>query len=144
MKNIYIVFFALYCSFSSVAQVDRSMPPEADEPVKLNVGTLIPIELENGLRVYLAPVKEYPIFSISVNIELPGYDKETRLAEKKILNKAYSSRLSEKYPNGEIDSITSYYGAISNANMFGGTIKGMKEDIDPLLEVFEMKYLNKI
>ena len=136
MKNIYILIFAICCSFSSLAQVDRSMPPEADEPVKLNVGKLIPIELENGLRVYLAPVKEYPKFTISVNIELPGYDEETRLAEKKILNKAYSSRLSEKYPNGEIDSITSYYGAMSNANMFGGTIKGMKEDIDPLLDVY--------
>lgn len=136
MKNIYIVLFALYCSFSSMAQVDRTTPPEADEPVKLNVGKLIPIELENGLRVYLAPVKEYPKFTISVNIALPGYDEETRLAEKKILSRAYSKKLSEKYPNGEIDSITNYYGAMNNATMYGGTIKGMKQDIHSLLDMY--------
>jgi zinc protease len=136
MKSIYILIFAICCSFSSLAQVDRSMPPEADKPAKLNVGKLIPIELENGLRVYLAPVKEYPKFTISVNIELPGYDEETRLGEKKILNQAYSSRLSEKYPKGEIDSISSYNGAMLNANMYGGTIKGMKQDVDELLDVY--------
>lgn len=152
MKNIYILIFAICCSFSTIAQVDRSMPPKADEPVKLNVGKLIPIQLENGLRIYLSPVKEYPKFTISVNIELPGYNEETRLAEKKILSLAYSNKLSEKYPNGEIDSITKYNGAMLNATMYGGTIKGMKQDVDLLLDVYvdallhpviTEKYINK-
>ncbi|WP_373942374.1 hypothetical protein OEG92_03460 [Polaribacter sejongensis] len=104
--------------------------------VKLNVGKLIPIQLDNGLRIYLAPVKEYPKFTISVNIELPGYDEEERLAEKKILNSAYSNKLSEKYPKGEIDSISNYYGALLNASMYGGTIKGMKQDVNLLLDVY--------
>ncbi|WP_165732362.1 pitrilysin family protein [Polaribacter sp. 20A6] len=136
MKNIYILIFAICFSFKAIAQVDRSMPPEADEPVKLNVGKLIPIQLDNGLRIYLAPVKEYPKFTISVNIELPGYDEEERLAEKKILNSAYSNKLSEKYPKGEIDSISNYYGALLNASMYGGTIKGMKQDVNLLLDVY--------
>ncbi|WP_343329291.1 M16 family metallopeptidase [Polaribacter staleyi] len=144
MKSIYILIFAICCSFPSLAQVDRSMPPEADKPVKLNVGILIPIELENGLRIYLAPVKEYPKFTISVNIELPGYDEETRLAEKKVLSTAYSKKLSEKYPNGEIDSIANYYGAMSNTTMYGGTIKGMKQDINQLLDVYVDALLHPI
>ena len=144
MKNIYILIFSICCSFKTFAQVDRSMPPEADEPVKLNVGKLIPIKLENGLRIYLAPVKEYPKFTISVNIELPGYDKETRLAEKKILNSAYFEKLSAKYPNGEIDSITKYYGAMLNASMNGGTIKGMKQDVNMLLDVYADALLHPV
>ena len=144
MKNIYILILAICCSFSTIAQVDRSMPPKADEPVKLNVGKLIPIELENGLRIYLSPVKNYPKFTISVNIELPGYNEETRLAEKKILSLAYSNKLSEKYPNGEIDSITKYNGAMLNANMYGGTIKGMKLDVDQLLDVYVDALLHPI
>ena len=75
---------------------------------------------------------------------MPGYNEETRLAEKKILSLAYSNKLSEKYPNGEIDSITKYNGAMLNANMYGGTIKGMKQDVDQLLDVYVDALLHPI
>ncbi|MFB9052509.1 M16 family metallopeptidase [Formosa undariae] len=136
MKTIFIFILSMCFSITGMAQIDRSMPPEANTPSKLNVGKLIPITLDNGLRVYLAPVQDYPKFTISVNIELPGYDEETRLAEKNILNTAYANKRSEKYPNQEIDSLVNYFGAMLNANMYGGTIKGLTQDIDQLLDIY--------
>lgn len=144
MRNIYIFIFIVFVNFSSIAQVDRSVPPESSKLEKLNIGKLIPIKLNNGLRVYLSPVKDYPKFTISVNIELPGYKEETQLAEKRILNTAYSRKLSKNYPNKEIDSIVRYYGAMLNTSMHGGTIKGLKQDIDQLLDMYVDALLNPI
>ncbi|WP_103190648.1 M16 family metallopeptidase [Formosa algae] len=144
MKNLHVFILMICFSLSSAAQVDRSMPPEANNPETLNVGKLIPMVLDNGLRVYLAPVKDYPKFTMSVNIELPNYTEETRLAEKNILNTAYANTLSKKYPNQEIDSIVNTYAAMLNANMYGGTIKGMKQDINTLLDVYVDALLNPI
>ncbi|WP_159023684.1 pitrilysin family protein [Formosa sp. L2A11] len=144
MKTIYLFILIICYSFSTRAQVDRSVPPEANTPETLNVGKLIPITLKNGLRVYLAPVQDYPKFTISVNIALPGFNEETRLAEKNILNTAYSNKRSEKYPNQEIDSIVNYHAAMLNANMYGGTIKGLKQDIDILLEIYTDALLHPI
>jgi len=144
MKTFYIFIFIFCSHVVSMAQVDRSFPPKADEPESLNVGKLIPIKLNNGLRVYLAPVKNYPKFTISVNIELPGYNEETKLAEKNVLNAAYSSKLSKKYPKGEIDSIIRSQGAMLNTNMYGGTIKGMKKDVEQLLDMYVDALLNPV
>lgn len=144
MKKLHLFIFIVCYSFLASAQINRTVPPEADKPQKLNIGKLTPIVLDNGLRVYLAPVKDYPKFTMSVNIELPGYDEEKRLAEKQILGLAYRNKRSTKYPNKEIKLIEDSYPAMINVNMYGGTVKGMKKDIDTLLHAYSDLLLHPI
>ncbi|MBQ4915103.1 insulinase family protein [Maribacter sp. MMG018] len=144
MKKLHLFILVVCCGFLGHAQVNRTIPPEADTPKTLNVGKLIPMVLDNGLRVYLAPVKDYPKFTMSVNIESPSLDEETRLAEKRVLGSAYSNKLSKKYPNHEIDSMENTYPAMINVNTYGGTVKGMKKDIDDLLDAYRDLMLHPI
>ncbi|MCB2196935.1 MAG: insulinase family protein [Bacteroidetes bacterium] len=136
MRNILITFVILFTAFSVKAQIDRTHAPNPDSPKKLDVGVLIPIEMDNGLQVYLAPIKNYPKFTLSVNIEQPNIYDDERQEESGILTKAYYKKLSEKYPNGQIDSLVRLKGAMLSATTRGGTIKGMNRDIDVLLDLY--------
>ncbi len=136
MKKIILTFYILFTVLAINAQVDRTHVPEPDTPEKLDVGILIPIEMDNGMKLYLAPIKKYPKFTLTVNIEQPGFDVDERQEEKGIVEKAYYAKISKKYPNGEIDSLVRLRGAMLNATAYGGTIKGMNRDIESLLEMY--------
>jgi predicted Zn-dependent peptidase len=136
MKKIILSLTALFICFSVKAQVDRTNAPEPNRPEKLDVGVLIPIKMDNGMQVYLAPVKKYPKFTLTLNIEQPGFKEDERQEEKGILLKAYYAKLSKKYPGGEIDSLVNLKGAMLNATTTGGTIKGMNRDIESLLDMY--------
>lgn len=144
MKKYLSSFILFLIVFITNAQVDRSRQPEADKPHKLQMGALIPIKMDNGLHVYLAQEKEYPKFTISVSISAPGYMEEERLAEKEVLGEAYNVKLSEKYPNGEIDSAVNFQGALLAVHEYGGTIKGMKRDVNTLLDMYADALLHPI
>ncbi len=136
MKNIILSLIILFIVVKANAQVDRTQVPHPNNPEKLNVGVLIPIKMDNNLQVYLAPIKKYPKFTISINIEQLGFDEDERQEEKGILGKAYYSKLSEKYPNGEIDSLVKLKGAMLSVTAHGGTIKGMNRDVETLLDMY--------
>ncbi len=136
MRNIILSLIILFTVAKVNAQVDRTQAPAPNNPEKLNVGVLIPIKMDNNLQVYLAPIKKYPKFTISINIEQLGFDEDERQEEKGILEKAYYSKLSEKYPNGEIDSLVKLKGAMMSVTAHGGTIKGMNRDIETLLDMY--------
>ncbi|GEM_PF-2806314 len=136
MKRHILTGLLLCLYLFTFAQVDRSKAPTPDAPQMLETGLLIPFVLPNGLRVYLAPIEGYPKFTMSVNIDLPGYKEEPRLAEKEVLSLAYQKKLSSAYPEGQVDSIAKHLGALLAVNQFGGTIKGMKRDADALLGMY--------
>lgn len=144
MKNIVLPFIFFLSAIIAPAQVDRTYPPQPNEPEKLNVGALIPIPMKNGMQVYLAPIKNYPKFTISVNIEQPNFQDEERNEERRILSNAYTQKKSNKYPSGEIDSITNFKAAMLSVTNSGGTIKGMKRDVSILLEMFSDLLFNPI
>ena len=144
MKNVLITFVILFTAFSVKAQIDRTHAPNPDSPKKLDVGVLIPIEMDNGLQVYLAPIKNYPKFTLSVNIEQPNIYEDERQEESGILTKAYYEKLSEKYPDGQIDSLVRLNGAMLSVTNHGGTIKGMNRDIDVLLDLYTDLLFNPV
>ncbi|MFO7844547.1 MAG: insulinase family protein [Bacteroidales bacterium] len=144
MRKILFTFAMLLTAFAITAQVDRSHVPKSDIPKKLDVGVLIPIEMKNGMQVYLAPVKDYPKFTITISIKQPDIRKDERIEEKSILDKAYMEKRSKKYANGEIDSLTRLKGAMLSASCFGGTIKGMNRDIELLLDMYSDLLFNPV
>jgi len=144
MRKIVFTFTLLLAAFALNAQVDRSHAPKSDIPKKLDIGVLIPIEMSNGMQVYLAPIKEYPKFTITVNIEQLDIRKDERIEEKSILDKAYMEKLSKKYSHGEIDSLVRLKGAMLSASCYGGTIKGMNRDIELLLDMYSDLLFNPV
>lgn len=144
MKKIILLYFTLLTSLTLHAQVDRSKAPDPNNPKKLDVGLLIPIEMDNGMQVYLAPIKKYPKFTISLNLEQPGFDEDERQEEKGILDKAYFEKLSKKYPNGEIDSLVRLRGGMLVTHCHGGTIKGMNRDIEFYLDMYSDLLFNPV
>ena len=144
MKIIVLSFIFSLTVIMAPAQVDRTFPPQPNHPQKLNVGVLIPIPMKNGMQVYLAPVKKYPKFTISVNIEQPNFQDEVRNEQRRILSDAYLQKKSNKYPNGEIDSIVNFKAAMLSVTNTGGTIKGMKRDVETLLEMYSDLLFNPI
>jgi predicted Zn-dependent peptidase len=144
MRKLLTAFLIIITSVATNAQVDRTHPPQSDAPEKLNVGELIPVKMDNGMQVFLAPVKKYPKFTITVNIEQPSIYEDERIEEKEILGKAYMEKLSKHYPAGEIDSLVRLKGAMLSVTNHGGTIKGMNRDIDLLLDMYSDLLLNPI
>lgn len=144
MKSLYIsILFTLF-SMLSYAQVDRTQPPQAGEPSPLDLGKMQSFRLKNGLKVFLAQSKGYPKFTMSINTQQPGFDDEDRKEAKGILDKAYMKKLSQKYPNGEIDSIANYLGAMLTSTVFTGNLKGMKRDLDQLLDLYTDLLMNPL
>ena len=144
MKTAFQILILLSVAFSASAQTDRSVPPAPDKPGKLNLGVLIPIEMNNGLQVYLAPVANYPKFTISVNIEQHASWDETMPEASRILGNTYMKKLSEKYPSGEIDSIVTFKAAMISLTNSGGVIKGMKRDVNQLLDLYSDLLFNPL
>lgn len=144
MRNIILTFTILFAAFAVNAQVDRTHAPNPNNPDKLNVGVLIPIEMDNGLQVYLAPVKNYPKFTMSISVEQPNINTDDRVEERGIAGMAYNSKLSKKYSNGEIDSLVRLQGAMLSAHCNGGTIKGMNRNIEQLLDMYSDLLFNPI
>lgn len=144
MRTILTAFLIIITSIATSAQVDRTHAPQPDVPDKLNVGELIPVKMDNGMQVFLAPVEAYPKFTITVNIEQPPIYKDERIEERKILDMAYMKKLSQNYPKGQIDSLVRLKGAMLSLTNNGGTIKGMNRDMDLLLDMFSDLLLNPV
>jgi len=116
--------------------VNRNKAPIADTPQKLMMGELLPIPMANGLHFYLVRLANYPKFTLSINIDLPHINQDPEQVARKVLTNAYSKKRSLTFTNGEIESLPKQLGAMLALNIYGGVIKGMKRNVNQLLELY--------
>lgn len=141
MKNIIITLALLLPCIILCAQVDRSHAPEADAPKMLDLGKMSSFQLENGLKVFLVNRPGYTKFTLSVNIEQPNISDDTQ-EPRSVLNTAYYKNYSENMAEGVADSICDQLGAQMGVTQNGGYIKGMKRDIESLLDLYTEALFN--
>ncbi len=136
MKQLLLSIILTGFTLLSFSQVDRSKIPDAGVPTPMDLGKMDHFKLKNGLKIFLLKTPNYPKFTMSINTQQPSFDDDMQLEARNVLSEAYSKKLSEKYSGGEIDSITKYVGGMLTSSMHTGNIRGMKRDVDMLLEMY--------
>ncbi len=143
MKNIFITILLLFPCIFLCAQVDRSHAPEAEAPKTLDLGQMSSFQLKNGLKVFLVNRPGYTKFTMSINIEQPAI-KDDNQEPRTILNASYYKNCSVNLAEGVRDSLTDQLGAQMGVTQNGGYIKGMKRDIEALLDLYTEALFNPV
>lgn len=141
MKTIFSTILLLFPSLFLFSQVDRNHAPQPEPPKVLHLGEMATFKLENGLKVFLVNRPGYTKFTMSINIEHPAI-KDDNQEPRAILNSAYYKNYSLNLSEGVRDSLVSQMGAQMGITLNGGFIKGMKRDINELLDLYTEALFN--
>ncbi|MBQ4913093.1 insulinase family protein [Maribacter sp. MMG018] len=71
MKNLYILFFVVFATFTAQAQVDRSVMPKPGPAPEINLKEPQSFHLNNGLKVLVVENHKLPRVSIQLTIDNP-------------------------------------------------------------------------